>query len=155
MKKNNSGITLVALIITIIVMIIIATISLYEGKEIIQKSKVQTIQTNMFSIQAKVKAYAEEIDAKVWALSNKEEKRKSEFNNRGLNGPNSNEGKLEYTITQDALKKMGLETLNASDYTVVFNTSYTDIDIKYNPGIKYKNVTYTTLSGLEEVLNNE
>ena len=46
-RKNNSGITLIALTVTIIVMIILATIGINSGKEIIKKSKIQTLQTNM------------------------------------------------------------------------------------------------------------
>ena len=85
MRKNNSGITLLVLVITIVVLTIIASITVYEGKELIDKSKVQTLETNMLTIQAKVKAYAEEIEAKVWALEDgagnnqKDGKRKSEF----------------------------------------------------------------------------
>ena len=75
MKKNNSGITLMVLIITIIVLIIIASISVYEGKELIIKSKINTIKTNMLTIQAKAKSYAEEIDVKIWAESDKDTKR--------------------------------------------------------------------------------
>ena len=66
MKKNDSGITLLVLVITIVVLTIIASIAVYEGKELIEKSKVQTLQTNLLTIQAKAKAYAEEIEAKIW-----------------------------------------------------------------------------------------
>ena len=34
--KKNSGITILALVITIIIMMIIGSISIYEGKQVIQ-----------------------------------------------------------------------------------------------------------------------
>ena len=88
MMKNNSGITLLALIIIVIVLIIIASISVYEGKELIAKSKVQTLETNMLIIQAKAKSYAEEIDAKIWTDNNKDESRDNKFkNDKGFSDP--------------------------------------------------------------------
>ena len=161
MKKiiNNKGITLMALVVTIIVMMIIASIAVYEGKEIVDRSKVQTLQTNMLTIQAKAKAYAEEIEAKVWALSNennkKEDKRKMEFALKGFTNPTSNNGKIEYTINDTALKTMGLDDSKASDYTVIFSSDYSDIDIRYNPGIKYEKKIYNLLSDLQEGLSSE
>ena len=79
--KKDSGITLVALVITIIIIMILASISVYEGKQIIAKSKVQTLETNMLTIKAKAKVYAEEIDAKVWTYKDSEKgaKRDEEF----------------------------------------------------------------------------
>lgn len=159
--KNNKGITLAALVITIIIMIIIASIAVYEGTEMISKSKVQTIQTNMLTIQAKAKAYAEEIEAKVWALkegtgeNKKEGKRQKEFKNKGLIGPTESNGKLEYTFDDDGLKNMGLDELNASDYIVIFSNDYNSIDVKYKNGIQYENNTYYTLSELEQAMKTE
>ena len=54
--KNNSGITLIALSVTIIVLLILVSISASAGTKIISKSKAQTLETNMLTIQAKVKA---------------------------------------------------------------------------------------------------
>ena len=78
--KSSSGITLVALAITIIVMMIIATISIYEGTKVIKEAKVQTLETNMLAIKAKAKTYVEEVEAATWALTeNKEQIRQNFF----------------------------------------------------------------------------
>ena len=53
-KKNNKGITLVALIITIVVLIIIASITIYSGKETISKANNISIKIqNMLGVQPK------------------------------------------------------------------------------------------------------
>ena len=149
MKRYNSGITLVALVITIIVMMIIASIAVYEGKELIQQSKIQTIETNMLTIQAKAKAYAEEIDSKVWALSDKESKRENEFEKKGL----ENVGEKQYKVTNDGIEKMGLSDLKGDEYIVEFDSDYKVRDVIYSKGIKYKGETYNKLSEIQQVLD--
>ncbi len=164
MKKklnSNHGITLVALVITIIIMTIIASITVYEGKEIIVKSRMQTLETNMLTIQAKVKGYVEEIDSKVWALAEgtgenqKDGVRIAEFNNRGLTNPVPGDGgSVIYTVTDTGLEKMGLAELTG-EYKVIFNNDYTTIDVRYEEGIKYKGTTIKLLSELQNALNND
>lgn len=58
--KENKGITLVALIVTIIVLLIIAGIAVYNGKETIQKANLEELRTNMLLIEAKAKGLVEE-----------------------------------------------------------------------------------------------
>lgn len=57
--KENKGVTLVALIITIVVLLIIASIGVYSGKETIQKANLEAIRTNMLLIEAKAKGVVE------------------------------------------------------------------------------------------------
>lgn len=157
MKKtinNNSGITLIVLVITVIVMTIIASIVVYEGKELISKSKAQTIETNMLTIQAKAKAYAEEIESKVWALgSNKESERTSEFSSKGLT--RENDTSTEYTVTDTGLENMGLSELKGEVYVVIFSNNYKTIDVEYSQGIKYEGKTIKLLSELQKALSSE
>ena len=56
MKKNN-GITLITLVITIIILTIIGSITVYEGVQSIEEAKVQKCITNMLSIKSKVNGY--------------------------------------------------------------------------------------------------
>lgn len=167
MVKDNSGITLATLIITIIVITIIATISVYEGKELIEKSKVETIETNMLTIQAKTKSYADEIDAKIWTESNKDTARDNEFHIKGFSSAspsqeilaqiddNIKEDYIAYTITGEALIKMGLDEISDEIYMVVFKKSdYKLMDIVYQKGVTYKETTYYALSKLQNALEN-
>ena len=57
MIKKENGVTIVALVITIAVMIILASITIVASNNLNEKNKIKNIQTNMLLIQAK----AEEI----------------------------------------------------------------------------------------------
>ena len=76
---NKKGITLIALIITIIVLIILAGITVAEGTLLIRKAKIESIMTNMITIKSKAKVLVEEANSKVWALA---DERKIEEVNR-------------------------------------------------------------------------
>lgn len=65
MKKNTKGITLITLVITVVVLLMIAGISYYSGKEIIQKAKLEELKTNMLLMQAKAREYVEEATFKM------------------------------------------------------------------------------------------
>ena len=168
MIKNNSGITLAALIITVIVITIIATISVYEGKELIAKSKVETLETNMLTIQAKAKSYADEIDAKIWTETDKETSRNKEFKDKGFSDPITLTSELldeidntiksnyiAYRINDIALKNMGLNEISDEEFIAVFNKNdYKLMDIIYTNGVSYKSKTYYSLSKLQNALEN-
>ena len=64
-KKSTSGITLIALAITITVLAILIGISIYSGKETIQQAKLEELKTNMLLIQAKSKEYVEKANFKM------------------------------------------------------------------------------------------
>ena len=61
MRKQN-GITLIAITLTVIVMLIIASITVYYGTDLIQNAKLQDLKTNMLLIQAKTKSGVEEVN---------------------------------------------------------------------------------------------
>ena len=182
MKRNDSGVTLLVLVITIVVLTIIASITVYEGKELIDKSKVQTLETNMLTIQAKAKAYAEEIEAKVWvkegeaketardkAFLDKGEFKRLPFQEENLSQAHLNhlsdeiktEGYSAYLVTGSALEKMGLNDISNEIYYVVYNQKENEnendsmlIDVIYKEGIRYNKNTYYTLSEIQNVLSN-
>jgi len=53
--KNEKGITIIALIITIILMIILVSVSIQFGTDAIKKSKEEDIKSNMLLIQGRSK----------------------------------------------------------------------------------------------------
>ena len=57
--KNNNGITMVALVVTIIILLMLAGISVGTGERMIKKSKLENIKTNMLLIEVKGKEYLE------------------------------------------------------------------------------------------------
>ena len=58
--KNNKGITLIALIITIIIIVIIAGIIVYDGSKLVDDAKYEDVKTNMLLLQAEIKNYVEQ-----------------------------------------------------------------------------------------------
>lgn len=170
--KNESGITLAALVITIIIMMILSSIAVHEGSKLIRVSKVQTLETNMLTIQAKAKAYAEEIESKIWVYkedeSEKDTKRNDEFENKGMPitetigtealNQVSNDLKSDYvayTVTGDVLTNMGLKEINTETYIVIFKKdNYKIMDVIYPDGITYQNSRYYTLSSIQEIMEN-
>lgn len=146
--NNNKGITIMALVITIIVMLIIFSISIYEGSKLIGRSKLQTLETNMLTIQAKVKAYSEEIEAKIWTENEsvKNEKREQEYaikkitltdqvSDNAINDSKSvNKGDIggaiveygyeTYIITGEALTNMGLDEIKDEEYIALFEFEF-------------------------------
>ena len=54
MKKNN-GITMVALVITIVVLLILSSIPINAGKRVIKQSELENLKTNMMLIKVKGK----------------------------------------------------------------------------------------------------
>ena len=172
--KEQKGITMVALVITIIVIAIIASISINEGSKIIKKSKIQTLETNMLAIEAKAKAYAEEIESKVWVLeegdgeNQKNGKRQTEFEAKGMNSVSVGSEALEqvnqsinssynaYQLSETCLNNMGLGEIKEEGYIVIFSQSdYKLMDVIYSEGVEYEGTKYYSLSSLKEKLENE
>lgn len=59
--KKQKGVTLIALSVTIIVIMIIASVSINYGMDLVREAKVQDLKTNMLLIQAESKKGLEEV----------------------------------------------------------------------------------------------
>lgn len=164
--KCDKGITMIALVITIIVLMILVGISIMYGTNVISSVKEESIITNMITIKAKAKIIAEEVNAQVWASdddSKKAEFRKSfnandeysllsseQIEDIGSQVKYNNEF-IAYLLVEDVMKKMGLTGIsNPQDYVVVYNLKdYTKLDIIYLPGVNKNNVMHYSLSELQ------
>lgn len=62
--KIEKGITIVALIITIILMLILVGVGTYYGGDALDKARLEDIKTNMISIRTKAKIVAEQYNFK-------------------------------------------------------------------------------------------
>lgn len=65
MKNKEKGVTLVTLAITVTILIIIAGISFYSGKDTIKKAELEELKTNMLLIEAKAREYVEDATFKM------------------------------------------------------------------------------------------
>lgn len=57
--KKNRGITMVTLVITIVILLILAGVSIGIGNNVIKKSELENLKTNMLLIEVKGKEYVE------------------------------------------------------------------------------------------------
>lgn len=146
MNKNNKGITLVALVITITVLLIIAGISVYNGKETIKKAQLEELKTNMLFIQAKAKEYVEEANFRIGINSTAEKVREvrieiyeqSEKLKPVAEVPSQitpMKNCAYYKMDIETQQKWGLEKLkDAESYLIEFNEVEASVQIYYLPG---------------------
>lgn len=168
--KNEKGVTIIALVVTVIVIFILAGISLTQGTKLIKKAKSESFVTNMITIRAKSKVYAEEVNAKTWGKNDNGVTRSNLFSDNynmtkvenlsqeqiaALDEEVTKDGSYEsYSLTEQALEKMGLEDVKEdTNYIVVYNSGdYTKLDVIYKTGITYNETKYYTLSTLQKAM---
>ncbi|MBO5478466.1 MAG: hypothetical protein J6A04_01940 [Clostridia bacterium] len=153
MKKiGEKGITLTTLVITIIVLIIITSVGIYTGTEVIKQANLQNINTNMMLIQAKTKTISEQ------AKFNKDT---SNYKGTKLTDITGNE-KIDklvtdniiddkenyYLLQQSDLNEMGLEKISLEDGYIV---NYSTNEIIYVRGFEANNKTYYKLSEMKDL----
>ena len=161
--KNQKGITMIALTIMIILLIILASVSVTGGTKVIKEAQLESIETEMLTLKAKAKGFAEDIDSKTWNIQGDEERenKKAELfsslygmsvvgdtdvYNLSVSDP------VFYAITNQTLSEMGLSEIDPTRYVIVFSSSdYTNMDVVLIEGFKYgKSINYT-LSEMEAI----
>lgn len=146
MKKEN-GITLVALAITIIVMGILAGVSVLYATPIIQKTRLQDINTNMLLIQAKTKTIGENAkfnnDTSKYVgqkISNIQSNNSiNELINKGIVNTSDN----AYLLSETDLAQMGLNNIK---YELGYIVDYDTDEVIYVKGFTHAGNTYYRLS---------
>ena len=151
--KSNKGITLVALIITIIIMIIIASIAVYSGSEAVTRAKLESKKTNMLLIEAQAKKYVEEVN---YRLGVKPENMPEEQKNSIRTEIYETQGKLQktkdagilieggldenncYYVTREALENMGLKQVydDKDKYYVCFDEINAKVEVYSTAGFE-------------------
>ena len=172
--KKEDGITLIALMVTIIVLLILASITLGEGTSLVKKAKIESIMTNMITIKAKAKVLTEEANSEVWSKTGieKENSLNDIFTTEKykMNPANLSSAQIEqldseftnsttsycYSLTKDTIDIMAFpETSSPNDYIIVFDKSNFDtMDIIYNPGIEYRGETLYSLSYMNSIMGD-
>ena len=135
--KTESGITLVALIITIIILMLITSVTVYTGTNVIKQVTLQNVNTDMMLIKAKVKTMEEQ------AKFNKDN---SNYKGTPLIDVHDNK-KIDklvdeeiveditkyYLLSKEDLNSMGLEKIDIADGYLV---NYESEEIIYVRGLK-------------------
>lgn len=117
--RTNKGITMVALVITIIVLLILAGISFGTGSRIVEVSKLENVKTNMLLIEVKAKEYIEQANFNLGTIDKvtaEEKTQRIENAKKELNaiGETSVEEMTDKTTFPSFLEDVNLETDNAN-----------------------------------------
>lgn len=163
--KSNEGITMVTLIITIIILLIIAGISVGAGNKIIKSSELENIKTNMLLIKVKGKEYIENANFKLGTnfdkLTDEEKENRVKTAKEELKGKeitdynifNQNMGITQDTITKDNseyryyyelseadLKDMGISKVKSDEkngwYIIKYDIPNVEIEVYNTQGIE-------------------
>ena len=160
--KNNKGITLIALTITIIILLILASITIYSGKESIKKAQLESLKTNMLLIKAKAKEYVEQASFKNGVNKSEiSEEAKNELKGKEANASDYskqnitiNGGEILYKLTSDNLKEIGLKDVKLGsneEYLVKYNIKDVTVEVYNTSGYENNGTTVYSLSELEKI----
>lgn len=152
MKFNQKGITIIALVITIIVLIIITSVTVYSGSSVIKQAKLQTINTNMMLIQAKTKTLAEQAKFNN-DTSNYKGVIVSNISGNDYIDKLVNDGVIEdtdnsYLLSTEDLQDLGLEKIDIEEGYIV---NYDTEEVIYVKGFENDGTTYYKLSDLKNL----
>ena len=145
--KQEKGITLTALVVTIIVLSIIAGIGINYGRDTIQKAHLEELETNMLLIKAKAKGLVEEANTKIGlpSASDYAEKQNSVrqelyINTAGMVKVDTAPSGIPqadnlYEVTKNTLSYWGLDDINLEEnekYIVELDDVNTEVEEVYN-----------------------
>ncbi len=160
--KNQKGITMISLIVTIVVILILAGITINTGTGILQNIQLESIKTNLMLIEAKAKGYVEEVDFKIGV--NQDSLTEEEYNTRleaarteiyggiGLQKVSSSQNvelPLElvgyendlYYVSESVLTSWGLDDIELSsneNYLIKFNEKTQSVEVYNTKGFDGK-----------------
>ena len=180
MEKNN-GITMVALVITVIILLILSGISINAGSNIITKSKLENIKTDMMLIKVKGKEYVENANFNLGTsfekLTDKNEKNtrlenaKTKLKGTEIENIEDLDSKLSitsdkfkeekekmiyyYKLSTQDLEDMGIENVKSDEkngeYIIKYDIKNIEIEIYNTQGFKNEDKYYYSLSELESL----
>lgn len=153
-KNRTEGITLVALSVMIVILLILAGIGIYTGRNTIKKAELEELKTNMLLIQAKAKEYVEDATFKMGINEPSDEKkidvRKRVYGNETEEGAQLQKATKEeipdvfaiteeqketcYWLTEATQKKWGLSKIKLvtnEKYLIQFNEEDMTVEV-YN-----------------------
>jgi len=161
--KQEKGVTLVTLVITVILLVILAGITVYSGADVIKRANLESMRTNMLLIQAKAKEYVEEADFKMGPNPTNEKKGEVMSNvcdeaglksayDEGITTINGNDTRGYYLVTEEAYSNMGLnkikeELKDGEAYLLKFDIDNLNVEVYNTIGYEGK----YSLTDLEEI----
>lgn len=166
MNRKERGVTLVALVITVVVLLIIASIAVYSGSETVRKAKLEELRTNMLLIEAKAKGLVEEVNFKIGLTKPEDEGyavKKEEAENEvykgvglekadGISAPSAIPVSECYKVTDATLQNWGLEDMEkeeGEEYLIKFDDVNATVEVYNTLGYNGK-YSLTEIDSIEE-----
>ena len=157
MIKNNKGITILVLAITIAVLLILLGITIDTSTKVIESAKLQNINTNMLLIQARVKVISEKVvfdgDNSAYRgekISDVTYETIENLKNIGIIDTQDQNYSSYYVWDQSLLNEFGMDKikLNSGQYFVV---NYATNEVITTEGITFNGNTYYKLSETKDL----
>ena len=172
--RNQKGVTLIALVVTIIVLLIIAGIGISGGTKAIKKANLESLKTNMMLIEAKARECVEEANFKLGPNA-KEIEKIGEIRHSVYEDENEKSAELKkisdlatekpkviipneipqddsvYWVTEEALQRWGLNKIEVDPdevYLIKFNEVEATVEVYNNIGFNNK-YSLTDISDIE------
>lgn len=157
-KREQKGITIVALVITITIIGIIAAVAFTQGKDIIKSANLQTLNTNMLLVQAKEKVISEKnsFDETNNPLKGQQLNDISgstaieNLKSQGIIQESEENYSFYYVWNQAILDELGLDSIELKAGTF-FIVNYKTEEVIYSEG--YKNTDGNTYYKLSDLIN--
>lgn len=129
--KNNKGITMLALILTIILLLIISSISIGTGNNIIKKSKLENLKTNMLLINVKAKEYVENANFKLGSNIESATDKEARVTNakNELKGEEIKEGDTFYEAIRRTTEEIAQDNENYTYYYKLSTSNLEDMGV--------------------------
>ncbi len=175
--EKNKGITMIVLVITIVLLLILAGISIQGGGSIIKRADLENLKTDMLLIKVKGKEYVENANFNLGTsfdkLTDENEKSKriemAKSKLKGTEIQNANELSkfgitsdqfereknnlnLYYTLSASDLEEIGMQDVSSKgQYIIKYNIKDMTIEIYNTQGFENGDKTYYSLSELENL----
>ena len=154
-KLNNNGITLMALVITIIILIILASIGTYSGIQVVKSAQFTAFSTELKIMQTQVNKLYEEkkngnddVDALGKTISSSSTTVQSHATNAFNASGITDTSNYKYFDT-DTIKSLNIEGVEGEFFVNINKRSVVSYD-----GFEYEGKTYYTLEQLPDSLYN-
>ena len=140
--KNNKGITLISLIITVILLSILAYTTVSIGGNLSATAKFENVQTDLLLIKSKCDILANEAAI-------------GEIGENELYGEIQSDGTYKgwYKLSQGELNTIGLQKAKEKDGYYVNYGSDGKVDVAFEKGVEFEGETYYKLSSILNVTN--
>lgn len=160
MLKNQNGVTVAALVVTIIVLGILASVTISVTTDLMTDYKVKTYITNMLLVQGKAESLYEkyqfegtsDTDIGSEYMGTKTDLNSLETFKKYLDGTNND--KYWYKWTQNTLSKNGLDPEMLTSGSEYYLVNYETEEVIYSKGFKGEgSTTYYTLTEMQSYSN--